>query len=64
MNISLIHDMPIVMISGTRDLLTTVADTRWQLSQLNHTIVFYQEYELGHLTYFTHKDMGYFKDVI
>jgi len=55
-----IRDVPIALISGTKDHLSTVEDTRWALSQMINHVVFYKEYNLGHLSYFIAKDMSYF----
>lgn len=42
-------------------MLSTVADARWQREQLKRSLVFYKECEMGHLSYFTNKDMSYFE---
>jgi hypothetical protein len=53
------------MIAGSLDHLSTVEDTRWASTKLDKVLIHYQEYELGHLSYFIAKDMTYFtRDVM
>jgi hypothetical protein len=60
-----ISGIPVALIAGTKDHLSTVEDTRWAKKQLEKVLVHYKEYELGHLSYFIARDMSYFtKDVI
>jgi hypothetical protein len=59
-DISTIEGVPIAIISGTQDILTTTDDTKWAMSQLGKSLVHYSEHELGHVSYFTAKDMSYF----
>ena len=52
-------------MAGTQDNLATVEDTRWAFEKLKQSIVHYEEYDLGHLSFFIAKDMSYFsKDVV
>lgn len=55
-----IKDIPIVMIVGAVDQLVNYQDTRIVHEKMKDTVVFYKEYELGHLSFFVAKDMTYF----
>ena len=55
-----VKNVPIALIAGSKDHLSTVEDTRWALKELSRYVVFYKEYNLGHLSYFISKDMSYF----
>ena len=57
-----VRDVPIALIAGSKDHLSTVEDTRWALKQMTSHVVFYKEYNLGHLSYFIAKDMSYFSN--
>ncbi|CDW84870.1 ab-hydrolase associated lipase region family protein [Stylonychia lemnae] len=60
-----IKDIPIAIYHGIYDRLTHIKDVDWLREQLNHTIAFYGEYELGHTTFKTAKNMSYFEvDVV
>lgn len=57
-----IQGVPIGIIAGTNDMLSTLEDTRWVSELLREdTLVHYSEHELGHLSYFTAKDMSFFE---
>ena len=43
-------------------MLSTLADTRWVMEQIQETLVLYAEHNLGHLSYFAAKDMTYFSN--
>jgi homoserine acetyltransferase len=55
-----IHGVPIVIIGGTEDLLVSVKDLEWVIEQLEENVVFYGEYNLGHLSFMVANDMSYF----
>ena len=57
-----VKDVPIALIAGSKDHLSTVEDTRWALNELSQQVVFYKEFNLGHLSYFIAKDMSYFRE--
>ena len=58
-------DYPIGIFSGDSDLMADPKDVKWTAEQLNHTLVFNQEYHLGHLSFAMAKDMTFFtKDVM
>ena len=63
-NLQGISKVPIAMFVGTKDELADEIDNRWAKTQLDKTLVFYKEYELGHLTFMVAKDMSYFNDVL
>ena len=48
------------MIAGLRDSVATISDSRWASNQLTKVLVSYSEYELGHMSFLTAKDMSYF----
>ena len=52
------------MIVGNKDEAADYVDAEWVKSQLK-TLVFYQEYPLGHSSFFVAKDFTFFtKDVM
>jgi hypothetical protein len=57
-----VRDVPIALIAGSKDHLSTGEDTRWALYELSQQVVLYKEFNLGHLSYFLSKDMSYFRD--
>ncbi len=48
------------MFVGSKDELADAKDNEWAKTQLTKSLVFYQEYPLGHLTFMVAKDMSYF----
>jgi len=48
------------MIVGLDDELADPADAQWAYEQIKSNVVFYKEYSLGHLSFFTAKDFSYF----
>jgi hypothetical protein len=45
--------------------MVSLSDVRWTQNQLSETTVFYNEYQLGHMSFMIAKDMSYFsKDVL
>ena len=54
--------IPTALFVGTYDNLATVADNEWLVTQLNpDTLVWNQQYPLGHLSFTLAKDMSWFK---
>ncbi len=58
---SSIKGVKIAIVAGISDVLSTLDDTRWAKETLQHTLVYYQEHALGHLSYFTANNMSYFE---
>ena len=56
--------MKIAMFVGSLDKLATVEDNRLLREQLEvgANVVFYREYELGHLSFVLARDMTWFKE--
>ena len=56
--------MKIAMFVGSLDKLATVEDNRLLREQLEvgTNVVFYREYELGHLSFVLARDMTWFKE--
>lgn len=52
------------MFVGDKDELADVADNQWAKTQLQNSLVYYKEYNLGHLTFMVANDMSYFQDVL
>ena len=63
LDISTIKDIPIGMFVGAKDLLVTPNDAKDDYERMKDTVVFYNEYDLGHLSFFVARDMSYFYDV-
>jgi hypothetical protein len=58
-------NFPVAIFSGDTDKMADPKDVKWTAEQLNHTLVFNQEYHLGHLSFAIAKDMSFFtKDVM
>mmetsp|Transcript_4994 Transcript_4994/g.3621 ORF Transcript_4994/g.3621 Transcript_4994/m.3621 type:complete len:240 (+) Transcript_4994:558-1277(+) len=53
-------DVPIAMFVGQKDELATTIDNEWAYSQMTDAVIFYNEYNLGHLSFMVAKDMSYF----
>lgn len=51
--------IPIAMFAGRLDLLGNPTDVHWLKRQLGDRVVFFKEYELGHLSFSVAKDMSY-----
>ncbi|CDW90338.1 ab-hydrolase associated lipase region family protein [Stylonychia lemnae] len=58
-DITKIQKVPIALFVGEDDEVATVIDNRWAKDQLK-TLVYYQEYKLGHLSFLIGKDGSYF----
>jgi len=56
-----IEDAKIAIFTGTEDELSDLGNSRWIKRALKkENLVFYKEYELGHLSFMVGKDMSYF----
>ena len=64
LDITKIRGVPIGIISGNKDELVSYLDTRSVYAKLKETAVFYKEYNMGHLSFMTAKDMTFFTDVM
>lgn len=63
LDLSTIKDIPIGMFVGAHDLLATSKDAKEDYEKMKSTVVFYNEYDLGHVSFFVADDMSYFVDV-
>ena len=63
-DLTAVRGMKIAMFVGSLDRLATVEDNRELREKLEGgaNIVFYREYELGHLSFVLAKDMTWFKE--
>ena len=50
------------MIAGKNDLLASIEDARWTLSQVQNTVIEYKEIEGGHESFIIGKDMTFFTE--
>lgn len=48
------------MFVGTTDKMATLTDNRGAYKKMQKSVVYYEEYEMGHLAFLTAKDMSYF----
>ena len=58
-NLSLL-DFPIAIFGGKLDKLVDPKDVDWTYQQLQKTVIFYQQYELGHMSFAIARDMTWF----
>ena len=55
--------LPTGLFIGTYDKLATVADNEWLVTQLNaDTLIWHEEYPLGHMSFSLAKDMSWFTE--
>jgi hypothetical protein len=52
--------VPIAMFVGQKDELADPIDNEWAYGQMEKAVVFYHEYNLGHLSFLVAEDMSYF----
>ena len=52
------------MFVGNVDKLADPEDALWAYKEIGTPVVFYKEYNAGHLTFMIGKDMSYFNDVM
>jgi hypothetical protein len=62
--INTISSVPIAMFVGNVDKLADPQDALWAYKEIGTPVVFYKEYDAGHLTFMIGKDMSYFNDVM
>lgn len=48
------------MFVGQADELADTTDNEWAHSQMERAVVYYHEYNLGHLSFLVGKDMSFF----
>jgi len=52
--------VPIAMFVGLADELADPTDNEWAYSQMQKAVIYYHEYNLGHLSFMVAKDMSFF----
>lgn len=58
-------NIPIALVAGSGDELGDPKDVQWLYYQIQDTVVFYETYDLGHMSFVIAKDMTYFSiDVV
>lgn len=63
-DLSKIHSVPIALLCGKTDVIVPIQDSHWTRDHLNKDVIaFYKEYDYGHITFCTGKDMNYIEDV-
>jgi hypothetical protein len=55
-----IKGIPIVIIGGTMDEIVNTIDLKLAVDKLKESVVYYQEYPLGHGSYQMAKNMSFF----
>ena len=62
---SKIKDIPIILIGGEKDKLSTRGDIKWLLNELNENVIYAKIVEnMGHLSFMIGKDFTWFNDVL
>ena len=62
-DLTTIKGVNIAIVAGQSDILSNVEDTRHTRDLIQKgPLVYYEEHALGHLSFFTAKNMSYFKD--
>lgn len=51
-------DFPVAVMYGSNDMLADPEDVAWTMAQLQNTLVFSKEYNLGHFSFAMAKDMS------
>ena len=64
LNLSKIKDVPIAMMVGSCDQLSSKPDYEWLRDQLADTLVYYKEFDLGHCAFLIPKSPAHFAEVI
>jgi hypothetical protein len=59
-----VQGIPIIMASGVGDLLADIRDVRRLHNELKNEIVFYREYDFGHLTFLVSENMDWLRNDI
>ena len=60
-----ITDFPIAIFAGVEDKLAAIDDVRWLKDVLTsqNSVIFYEEYMIGHLTFLIPNNLKHFKDI-
>ena len=62
---SKIKDLPIILIGGENDKLSTREDIKWLVNELNENVIYAKIVEnMGHLSFLIGKDFTWFNDVL
>ena len=62
---SKIKEIPIILIGGEKDKLSTREDIKWLLNELNKNVIYAKIIEnMGHLSFLIGKDFTWFNDVL
>lgn len=56
--------MPIALLCGVKDQLSSPPDYKWLRDQLSHTLCYYKEYDFGHLGFLMPPDKRIFFDIL
>eukprot|EP00347_Sterkiella_histriomuscorum_P012882 403366856 len=61
-----IKDFPIALLAGQEDKLANINDVRWLKEKLEsqNSVVFYEEYKFGHLSFLIPNSLKHFQDVV
>ena len=64
-DLSKIKDIPIMLIGGENDKLSTREDIRWLINELKENVIYYKIIEkMGHLSFMVGKDFTWFDDIL
>lgn len=64
-DLSKIKDIPIILIGGEKDKLSTREDIKWLIKELNDNVIYSKIVEnMGHLSFMVGKDFNWFNDVL
>lgn len=55
-------DFPIAIFGGTKDLMADPKDVEWTYNQMKKSVVYYHEYDLGHMSFIIAKNMTWFTE--
>jgi hypothetical protein len=59
-----VRGVPIILITGKMDELASYLDCREVYEIVKHDVVFYKEYDIGHVAYLMAIDMSFFNEEI
>ena len=63
-DLSSIYGVPIALLCGSKDQLSSPGDFRWLRDQLGQTLCYYKEYDFGHLGFLIPPDKRIFFDIL
>jgi lysosomal acid lipase/cholesteryl ester hydrolase len=62
-DLSVIKDIPIMLITGDKDKLATIDDVRWLYNELKSNVIYFNiESNMGHLSFICGKDISWLKE--